>query len=434
MARKWAEPDDPAMAIFTSGSTGRPKGICHSQSSVRRTFLQFPCDALSSGIRLAEYENVIGHLQPGYIVTYIFEYPPALLNGKKLLLLTDAERSSAQDFSCVMEQNERCLLAMVPSQIAAHMEDARFCKALRHVSCLLSWAEPVSDALKERLGECLEKGSTAVLQYGQTETSGIAWRDFFDPREGMVLSADVGLMLIKKETPFSGDSGPCAAGAGEEKADDGEKGEICILSPMNFMRYLNSEEDPAGQAGSEELYRLHTIVRDGNRYVRTGDMGRLNGDRLVLLGRGDRMIKFHGLRIELPEIEEVMRAYPEIEAAAAVVCKNTAGISILTGYYVSPDVHQVTPDKLLDYMRPILPEYMIPSAFVRLDQMPAGKNGKIDYHSLETRVISPSKGVGDGVKAESEEAKTTRLALCDLTARTIQKGLELLGIETVERM
>ena len=124
-------------------------------------------------------------------------------------------------------------------------------------------------------------------------------------------------------------------------------------------------------------------MRDGNRYVRTGDMGRLNGDRLVLLGRGDRMIKFHGLRIELPEIEEVMRTYPEIEAAAAVVCKNTAGISILTGYYVSPDSRQITPEKLLDYMRPILPEYMIPSAFVRLDQMPAGKNGKIDYHTFK---------------------------------------------------
>ena len=126
-------------------------------------------------------------------------------------------------------------------------------------------------------------------------------------------------------------------------------------------------------------------------------MGRLEGGRLVLLGRGDRMIKFHGLRIELPEIE----------AAAAVVCKNTAGISILTGYYVSPDSRQITPEKLLDYMRPILPEYMIPSAFVRLEQMPAGKNGKIDYHSLETRVISPSKEAGDEVGAKSEKEPKT---------------------------
>ncbi|MDO4804067.1 MAG: AMP-binding protein, partial [Lachnospiraceae bacterium] len=363
---KWARPEDPAMALFTSGSMGSPKGICHSQASIRRLFVQFPYDAAAVGIRPAAFENVIGHTQPGYVITYNYEYPSALLNGKKLVLLTDTERISAADISAVLERNPKSMLAMVPSQLAVYMENESFCKAMRHISCLQTWAEPVSDALKGRIGECLVKGSTAINLYGQTETTGIAWQNIFDAKEGAVASLDVDIRILKEDG---------------SRANAGEKGEICVHSPMQFMGYPGENRIPP-----------NTVTHDGNVYVKTGDMGCLTDEgRLMLLGRGDRMIKFHGQRIELPEIEKAMMDYPGIEAAAVVVCKNAVGVSILAGFYVSLGDRTVSLDNWLAFMRPILPEFMIPSAFIRLEKMPVGATGKIDFYNLELRVISASE-------------------------------------------
>lgn len=373
---KWARPEDPAMALFTSGSMGSPKGICHSQASIRRLFVQFPYDAAAVGIRPAAFENVIGHTQPGYVITYNYEYPSALLNGKKLVLLTDTERISAADISTVLERNPKSMLAMVPSQLAVYMEEARFCKAMRHISCLQTWAEPVSDALKGRIGECLVKGSTAINLYGQTETTGIAWQNIFDAKEGAVASLDVDIRIQKEDG---------------SRANAGEKGEICVHSPMQFMGYPGENRIPP-----------NTVMHDGNVYVKTGDMGCLTDEgRLMLLGRGDRMIKFHGQRIELPEIEKAMMDYPGIEAAAVVVCKNAAGVSILAGFYVSLGDRTVSLEEWLAFMRPTLPEFMIPSVFIRLEKMPVGSTGKIDFQSLETRVISTSEGASgqDAIEA-----------------------------------
>lgn len=361
-----AMPEDPAVVLFTSGSTGTPKGVCQSQRSFAYLFDQFPYRVPPIGVHPAEYSAVIGHLQPGFIVAYHYEYPSALLNGKKLLLLNETERTSVAAFSDALERNDRCLLAIMPTQLAVFMENERFRAALsRGASALQFFTEPVSDALRNRIATTVPKNVTAISLYGQTETFGIGWRDIYDPEDGMVLSTDVRLRMLREN--------------GTE-ADPGERAEICVHSPTLFSCYLMAGTGKDGQALSEAQLRAKTILLDGERFVRTGDLGRLTpSGRIQLLGRNDRMVKLHGQRIELAEVEACLMRREDVPRAVAVLCEE-GGPPFLAAFYEG--ARALDPDALRRYLLKFLPPYSVPSLLIHMEALPNGQNGKPETRQL----------------------------------------------------
>jgi acyl carrier protein len=122
--------------------------------------------------------------------------------------------------------------------------------------------------------------------------------------------------------------------------------------------------------------------RPGARLYRTGDVGRWRrSGRIELAGRADRQIKIRGYRIESGEVEAALRGHDDI--AQAVVSVRGGGHDVrLVGYLVTRSGADQPPAGLREHLREVLPDYMVPAAFVVLPALPVTGSGKIDHRAL----------------------------------------------------
>ncbi|GHC66683.1 non-ribosomal peptide synthetase [Streptomyces flavofungini] len=154
----------------------------------------------------------------------------------------------------------------------------------------------------------------------------------------------------------------------------GVTGELCVAGVSLAREYLGQPERTAERF----LDWSHADVA-GERIYRTGDMARFAPDGMIeMLGRRDFQVKVNGLRVELGEIEVVLRAHEGIRQTA-VVARDGRLIA-----YVVPGEDQEVPaaSKLRDFLAERLPEFMVPKAFVVLDKLPITPNGKLDRKGL----------------------------------------------------
>jgi arthrofactin-type cyclic lipopeptide synthetase C len=123
--------------------------------------------------------------------------------------------------------------------------------------------------------------------------------------------------------------------------------------------------------------------REGGRLYKTGDLGRyLEDGNIEYLGRGDDQVKVRGYRIELGEIEAQLREHGEIKEAVVMVREDTPGDKRLVAYVTGMDEKGPNVEELRGHLKRVLPEYMVPSAFVVLGSLPLTPNGKLDRRAL----------------------------------------------------
>ena len=116
----------------------------------------------------------------------------------------------------------------------------------------------------------------------------------------------------------------------------------------------------------------------------TGDIGEKTADgKLIVHGRGDRLVKFHGLRIELDDVQTNVLRFPGIQNAAVVLANTAAGTQIICAYYES--LAELNLGDIRAFLADYLPDYMIPARFIRLRQLPRNRSGKINYTELMNR-------------------------------------------------
>jgi amino acid adenylation domain-containing protein/non-ribosomal peptide synthase protein (TIGR01720 family) len=180
----------------------------------------------------------------------------------------------------------------------------------------------------------------------------------------------------------------------------GVPGEIYISSPGVARGYLNNDDVTARSF-------LPNPFIEGDIIYRTGDLGRWRSDGIMeYLGRVDYQIKIRGYRIELGEIESALLKHPSIHDCV-VTDKNRSGDRYIAGYYVSET--EIDTSGLKDFLRNFLPEYMVPSYFMRLESLPLSPNGKIDRNALpeidaeqsgiSTEYIAPRNDVEEKIAA-----------------------------------
>jgi acyl carrier protein len=156
----------------------------------------------------------------------------------------------------------------------------------------------------------------------------------------------------------------------------GVVGEIYIGGVGLARGYLNQPELTA------EKFITHSL--DGaaaKRWYKTGDLARFLSDgNIECLGRMDNQAKIRGYRVELGEIESVLAQHPAIRHTVVLARENTAGDKRLVAYVVAPP--DTPPNELRSFLKQKLPEYMVPSALVFLNEVPLSANGKVDRKAL----------------------------------------------------
>jgi len=153
-------------------------------------------------------------------------------------------------------------------------------------------------------------------------------------------------------------------------------GEIYIRTPFISSGYFNDKEM------TKKVFIRNPFNNNPQDIIyKTGDLGMLNQDgNLEIVGRADHQVKIRGVRIELAEIENILLGHEYIKDAVVVASEDENGDKFLSAYFVEKS--PVSTADIRDSLRNYLPEYMIPSYFVRMDELPLTYNGKLNRKTL----------------------------------------------------
>lgn len=358
-----AGPENLAYIIYTSGSTGRPKGVMVEHRNVVQ--LMFHHDhPFSFG---ADDVWTLFH-SPSFDFS-VWEMYGALLHGGRLVVVPQNVARETGAFLDLLGRERVTVLNQTPTAFYA-LADA---DAARPGSAL---------CLREVIfgGEALQPARLAdwhrrhpetrlINMYGITETTvHVTVKPI-----GLAEIAD-GRSVIGGPLPSYG---VLVVDAALRPLPLGVMGEICVTGHGVARGYLNRPELTA------ERFVTHPDL-PGRRLYRSGDLGRMteNGE-LVYLGRLDHQVKIRGFRIELGEIERQLSAHPGIRSAVVLPdgSEEASGES-LSAYLVTQPGAVPARDALVRHLSDTLPDYMVPSHFVRVEAIPLTANGKIDRKTL----------------------------------------------------
>lgn len=361
--------------IYTSGSTGMPKGVMTLHRGVMDYSLPLLYNLHSRTIAdKCEVSLAIGSLAFDIAVAEIY---PFFLSGKTVVLADDEQSNDVVELAGLMEKYQADAILCTPSRLLQYLEYEPFAKRLEHFQNITAAGEAV---LMEWLTR-LKSVTQAKLYNGYGPTEATCGSLFLEMNEDYV---NIGKPL-SNEKVFVVDQW-------HNLLPPGIAGELCISGYGLARGYLHRQEL------TDEKF-IHVPYAEGRMYC-TGDMARWN-DRgeIEFIGRIDHQVKFHGYRIELGEIEQALSLHPDVENCAVLV-KDTKGGQVLAAYYTAKE--ELGDKELAAYLESRLPHYMVPDAWMQLDQMPLDLNAKIDRRKLPEITVKMS---GEYVPPENERER-----------------------------
>jgi amino acid adenylation domain-containing protein len=346
-------PDQLAYIYFTSGSTGEPKGaMCEHAGMLNHLYAKIEDLEIEAGQTVAQTAPQCFDISLWQLVS------GPLVGGRTLIV----EQDAILDVERFVERITRgrvAVLQVVPSYLEVVLSYlGQHPRELPDLRCVSVTGEALKPALARRWFDA-QPGIKLVNAYGLTETSDDTNHEVMDRApdgERVPLGPPVNNVHVYVVDEHLS---PVPLGAPGEIVFSG----ICV-----GRGYVN-DPDRTGQAFMPDPHR------EGERLYRAGDYGRwLPDGKLEFLGRRDSQVKIRGFRIEIGEIESILTRTPGVDSAAVVV----AGGEHLIAFHCGEGAADALRDRLAD----ALPDYMVPSAFHRLDRLPLTGNGKVDRKAL----------------------------------------------------
>ncbi|MFL6284240.1 MAG: amino acid adenylation domain-containing protein, partial [Pyrinomonadaceae bacterium] len=399
-------PDSAAYVIYTSGSTGRPKGVLVEHRSITRLVLNTDYVHLSPGDCVAQLATVSFDAST-------FELWGALTSGARLAVIPKEVALSPEGLS---RELRRLGVSTIFMTTALFNQLAREAGALEGVREVLFGGEAVDPRAVRRVVR--GGGPERLLHvYGPTEnTTFSTWE--------LVREVEAGARTVSIGRPIA-NSTAYVLDAGMRPVVLGAPGEL----------YVGGEGLARGYVGraalTAERFVPHPFsAEQGARLYKTGDVVRqLSDGRVEFIGRVDNQVKVRGYRIELGEIEAALSSHAAVRGCAVLVREDEPGDKRVVAYVVaaeSVETHAesgaVTVTGLREYLKGRLPEYMVPSAFVMLDELPLTLNGKVDRKALPAP-DSSSVSSADTYVAPRDAVEE---ALCEVWAEVLR--LERVGV------
>ena len=374
---EFADPGDhaAAFAVYTSGSTGNPKGVVHEYGNIQRII----DSARLEGEPVLREQDSVALFSPLTFVASLMSLFQGLYHGCTLHIVPYAVVKNMAAMQAYLYDHRITLTFLTPTYFRYYQKISPF---LRYI---IVGSEPANRIYSE---------DVPILNVYAMSESGFIVSVFQIDRLYDV--TPIGKPPLPEGLMLLGDDG--------QPVPDGESGELCFYNP--YVRgYLHLPE-----AGKNAF--------TPDRVFHSGDIAkRLEDGNYALLGRSNDMIKINGNRIEPAEIESAVKKVLGIGWAAAKGFEKD-GSAFICAYYTE-DI-QVDYDHTREELQKYLPYYMLPSYFIKLDQIPLNANGKLDKKALKPPVADSYRA--DYAAPETEIEKK----LCDAFASALH--MERIGV------
>ncbi|GAB2664196.1 amino acid adenylation domain-containing protein [Prescottella soli] len=350
-----------AYVIFTSGSTGRPKGamirheaICARLLWQRERVLGFGADDASLFKAPLSFDISVN------------EILLPLVSGGRLIVTESGGERDPQYLLDLIARERVTFVYLVSSMLDVLLDLARgtdLLSGLRHVWCGGEVLTPdLFDRFRRQLSTTLYHG------YGPAEaTIGVSHVIYRDDAARIATS-------IGRPNP---NTQLYVLDSQLHPVPEGIGGELYAGGYLLGRGYVGAPGLTASR------FVANPFADDGSRLYRTGDLARWAADgTLDFLGRADNQVKIRGMRLELEDVEAALASNPDVRHSAVLVRKTPAGANYLAAYVVADTGRSLGPETLRAWASDKLPEYMVPSAFVVLDEFPLTPNGKLDRRAL----------------------------------------------------
>jgi len=337
--------------IYTSGSTGKPKGVMIEHKGLLNLSL-----SQAEGFRLKPGMKTLQFAAFGFDAS-CSEIFTTLLSGGCLVLPQKKDLLSIEGFEKLINKH-KVKVATLPPSYQNIVKDA-----LGTLKTIISAGEP----LNESIGRYLQsKGIRLINAYGPTEnTVCVSMSD--DPIKGNHVTvigkpiSNVQVYILDK----MGDLCPV-----------GVTGEICVGGAQVARGYLHRPDLTA------EKVILNPFSKEaGAKMYKTGGLGRWHADGSIeFLGRIDDQVKIRGYRVELGEVESVLHQCDLVSQAVVLARDDKEGNKRLIAYIIPES--SFDRKAIINYLMSKLPEYMVPTILVKMENFPITPNGKIDKKAL----------------------------------------------------
>lgn len=408
-------PANLAYLMYTSGSTGNPKGIGIPHYAINRLVLNTNYIDVQPDDRIAQAANAS-------FDAATFEVWGALLNGALLVGITKDVALSPREFAAQLHEHGITTLFLTTALFnQLSREVPRAFATLRH---LMFGGEAVDP---QRVRAVLQEGAPARLLhvYGPTESTTYATWHLVGTVAETATTVPIGMALANTTTHvLDRHMQPVPAGV---------PGELYIGGDGLARGY---HRRPALTA---ERFVPHPFSNQpGARLYRTGDLVRCLPDGAIeFLGRSDHQVKIRGFRIELGEIEAALLKHPGVREAVVLAREDTPGDRRLVAYMVpvqAPGTENQQPDdsapssalathELRAFLKETLPDYMLPAAFITMDELPLTPNGKVNRKALPAPGTARPDLAGSFV-APSTPIETTLASIWCVVLKLEQVGVE----------
>ena len=346
-------PDNLCFLIFTSGSTGKPKGVMITHRGISNYIANHP-----ENVPIYELNRKCTKFVSISMISFIVflrEIFGTILNGLPVVFTNDEQLVNPLEFSKLFKKHNADAFGGTPTRLIEYLTIKEIQELVNECKVIIVGGEGFPPILYDRLRECTD--ADIYNSYGPTEVTIASHYKLIDSNE--ITAGWKMLNVVDKIMDIDGNQLPPYV-----------PGEVYVGGAGIARGYINNPEQ------TEKVF----MTLNGIPYYNTGDLCKKDEHgELYVMGRNDGQIKLRGLRIEPSEIETLIAKFKNV-LITKVMIKKVNNTDYLCAYFTASE--KINIEDLKKHLLESLPEYMLPSFFIQMEEFPKTPNGKTDFKNL----------------------------------------------------